>query len=199
MHIKSAEFITSAVKSSQYPPPDLPEVAFVGRSNVGKSSMINCLVQRKSLVKTSQTPGKTQLVNFFLVNGCMRFVDLPGYGYAKVPKSVQQQWGPMIETYISQRPNLCGLFLLMDIRRDAREEEGQILQWLMEKKLPVRLVLTKADKFSRSAAQNRFKILLEQTGLEKDDLLLFSSVTRQGRDEVWSLVSSMTGIYDTSV
>lgn len=198
MRICSAEFITSAVKPAQYPPADLPEVAFVGRSNVGKSSMINCLVQRKNLVKTSQQPGKTQLVNFFVVNGTLRFVDLPGFGYAKVPQAVQKEWGPMIETYIENRPNLCGLFLLLDIRRDVREEEGRLLQWLENRGLPVRLVLTKTDKFSRSAALGRQKELMAQTGLDADRLILFSAKTRQGRQEIWSWVSAMTGVADSS-
>ncbi|MCW7754607.1 ribosome biogenesis GTP-binding protein YihA/YsxC [Desulfobotulus sp. H1] len=199
MHIRSAEFITSAVKAAQYPPPDFPEVAFVGRSNVGKSSMINCLVQRKSLVKTSQTPGKTQLVNFFLVNECMRLVDLPGYGYAKAPKDVQRQWGPMIEGYIVDRPNLCGLFLLMDIRRDVREEEERILEWLVSRRMPVRLVLTKTDKFSRSAGMARVQALVKQTGLRAGDFILFSSKTRQGREDVWQWISSMTGIHEEAL
>ena len=121
MHIKSAEFVTSAVKPSHYPPAALPEIAFAGRSNVGKSSLINTLVNRKKLVKTSSTPGRTQLINFFDINSHMVFVDLPGYGYAKVPAFVKKTWGPMIETYLSTRETLAGIVLIMDIRRIPKE------------------------------------------------------------------------------
>lgn len=194
MHIRSAAFITSAVKPAQYPPQDLPEIAFVGRSNVGKSSMINCLVARKNLVKTSQQPGKTQLVNFFSVNGEIRLVDLPGYGYAKVPQAVRDQWGPMVETYLDNRPNLCGVFLLQDIRREIRQEEWRLLEWLASRNLPVRLVLTKTDKFTRAASLKRRAILAKTLERDQEHLILFSSKTRQGRDEVWERISTMTGI-----
>lgn len=194
VHIRSATFITSAVKPAQYPPSDFPEVAFVGRSNVGKSSMINCLVARKNLVKTSQQPGKTQLINFFSVNGEIRLVDLPGYGYAKVPQAVREKWGPMVETYLDNRPNLCGVFLLQDIRREIRPEEWRLLEWLSSRNLPVRLVLTKADKLTRIMALKRQIALAKDLGLEKENLILFSSKTRQGREEVWEKIFVMTGM-----
>ena len=130
MKITSAEFVTSATKPSQYPPEGLPEIAFAGRSNVGKSSLINVLVNRKRLVKTSSTPGRTQLVNFFDINDSINFVDLPGYGYAKVPASVRKKWGPMIETYLSGRNTLKGVVVIMDIRRTPREEEQNLIDWL---------------------------------------------------------------------
>ena len=130
MIIKSAEFVTSATKPSQYPKRALPEIAFAGRSNVGKSSLINTLVNRKHLVKTSSTPGRTQLINFFDINGRMGIVDLPGYGYAKVPVSVRKKWGPMIETYLSERETLRGVVVIMDIRRIPRQEELNLLAWL---------------------------------------------------------------------
>lgn len=194
MIIRSADFVTSAVKPSQYPPADLPEVAFAGRSNVGKSSMINCLVNRRKLVKTSQRPGKTQLVNFFVINEGLRFVDLPGYGYAKVSKAVKRQWGPMIESYLDTRSTLCGLFLLMDLRREPGEEEWRLLEWLAQRGLPARVVLTKADKLSRSRANDRRLFLAKETGLDPEALVLFSAKTRQGREPVWRSVCAMTGV-----
>ncbi len=130
MLIKSAEFITSATKPSQYPPVKFPEVAFAGRSNVGKSSLINTLVNRKRLVKTGSTPGRTQLINFFDINSDIIFVDLPGYGYAKVPATVRKKWGPMIETYLSTRKILKGVVVIMDIRRSPRQEEHDLIDRL---------------------------------------------------------------------
>ena len=127
MIIKSAKFVKSAAKSSQYPPAILPEIAFAGRSNVGKSSLINILINRKHLVKTSSTPGRTQLINFFVINETFSFVDLPGYGYARVPKSVKKNWGPMIETYFSTRETLKGVVFIMDIRRMPDQKELNLI------------------------------------------------------------------------
>ncbi len=149
MKITSAEFVTSATKPSQYPTEGLPEIAFAGRSNVGKSSLINVLVNRKRLVKTSSTPGRTQLVNFFDINDYITFVDLPGYGYAKVPASVRKKWGPMIETYLSGRNTLKGVVVILDIRRTPREEEHNLIEWLEHYAIPSILVLTKTDKLSK--------------------------------------------------
>src|ERR1700693_2370535 len=122
MHVKSALFITSATKPQQYPEGDLPEIAFAGRSNVGKSSLINVLVNRKNMVRTSSTPGRTQLINFFDVNGRFPLVDVPGYGFAKLPLAVKKEWGPMMETYFASRSNLRGVVLIFDIRRTPVEE-----------------------------------------------------------------------------
>lgn len=188
MIIKSAEFVTSAVKPSQYPPPDFPEIAFAGRSNVGKSSLINILVNRKRLVKTSSTPGRTQLINFFLINQDISFVDLPGYGYAKVPVSVKKKWGPMIETYLSKRESLKAVVLILDIRRTPRQEELNFINWMENYAIPYILVVTKTDKLSKTK-QSRQHLLIAQTlGVEKDDLLLFSAKTRRGLDNVWKAV-----------
>ena len=150
MNIKSAEFVTSATKPSQYPAAGLPEIAFAGRSNVGKSSLINVLVNRKHLVKTSSTPGRTQMINFFDINGNLTFVDLPGYGYARVPEAVQKKWGPMIETYLSGRRTLKAVVVIMDIRRTPREEEQNLIAWLKHYSIAKILVLTKADKLSKT-------------------------------------------------
>ncbi|MEM5788274.1 MAG: ribosome biogenesis GTP-binding protein YihA/YsxC, partial [Syntrophobacteraceae bacterium] len=128
--VRSAEFITSAVHPKQYPDGHLPEIAFAGRSNVGKSSLINCLLQRKKLVRTSRTPGRTQLINFFLINETFRFVDLPGYGYAKVAQSVRASWGPMIETYLAGRQNLKGVIQIMDLRHPPTPDDLSLWAWL---------------------------------------------------------------------
>ncbi|MEJ2154060.1 MAG: ribosome biogenesis GTP-binding protein YihA/YsxC [Desulfobacteraceae bacterium] len=194
MHVKSAQFITSAVKIQQYPTADLPEVAFAGRSNVGKSSLINKLVNRKRLVKTSSTPGRTQLINFFQVNGELSLVDLPGYGYAKVPAAVRRQWGPMVEAYIAHRPNLKCVVLLMDLRRTPRDEEFQLLDWLDHHQIPTILVLTKADKLSKMKRSQQCKSAAETLGVEGSDLVLFSAKTGLGKDALWELIERVVGI-----
>ena len=194
MHVKSAEFITSAVKTHQYPPSDLPEVAFAGRSNVGKSSLINKLVNRRRLVKTSSTPGRTQLINFFQVNGELSLVDLPGYGYAKVPAAVKKQWGPMVEAYITHRPNLRGVVLLMDLRRTPREEEFNLLDWLHHHKIPTILVLTKADKLSKTKRKRQCRIAAETLGVDASDFIMFSAKTGLGKDDLWRLIEQVTGL-----
>ena len=150
MIVKSSEFVTSAVTPDQYPTFKHPEIAFSGRSNVGKSSLINTLINRKRLVKTSSTPGRTQLVNFFLINNSLGLVDLPGYGYAKVPAAVRKNWGPMIETYLKTRENLKAVILIMDIRRLPDHKEFDFIAWLADSNVPVIPVLTKVDKLKKS-------------------------------------------------
>ena len=191
MIIKSAEFITSAVKPSQYPPAVLPEIAFAGRSNVGKSSLINTLVNRKRLVKTSSTPGRTQLINFFNINEKFSFVDIPGYGYAKVPASVKKKWGPMIETYITTRKTLKGVALIMDLRRTPGPEEMNMLDWLNHYDIPSVPVLTKSDKLSKTRQQKQLKEISNTLLADKDNLILFSAKSRQGKDEVWDVVKKL--------
>ncbi|MDX2441692.1 MAG: ribosome biogenesis GTP-binding protein YihA/YsxC [Desulfobacterales bacterium] len=191
MIIKSAEFITSAVKPSQYPPAVLPEIAFAGRSNVGKSSLINTLVNRKRLVKTSSTPGRTQLINFFNINEKFSFVDIPGYGYAKVPASVKKKWGPMIETYITTRKTLKGVVLIMDLRRTPGPEEMNMLDWLNHYGIPSVPVLTKSDKLSKTRQQKQLKEISNTLSADKDNLILFSAKSRQGKDEVWDVVKKL--------
>ena len=191
MIVKSAEFIKSAVKPSQYPPADLPEIAFAGRSNVGKSSLINTLVNRKNLVKTSSTPGRTQLLNFFNVNDRLTFVDLPGYGYAKVPVSVRKEWGPMIEKYLSTRSSLCGVVLIMDIRRKPQDAEIDFILWLKQYNIACILVLTKTDKLSKSKQNKQLHMIASTLELEHGDLTLFSAKTRKGKDAVWNLINHL--------
>lgn len=181
--------MTSAVKLSQYPPDELSEFAFAGRSNAGKSSMINALLNRKRLVKISSTPGKTQLINFFLINEAFMFVDLPGFGYAKVPKAVKKKWGNMVETYLKQRQYLKGLVLLMDIRRLPRQEELDLLGWLDLYCLPAVIVLTKADKLSKSKQKHQQNAIAKTLGVSSDRLLIFSAKTRQGKDALWRAIN----------
>ena len=188
MIIKSAEFVTSAVKKSQYPPEVLPEIAFAGRSNVGKSSLINTLVNRKRLVKTSSTPGRTQLINFFNINNNLTFVDLPGYGYAKVPAAVRKKWGPMIETYLSSRNTLKGVVIILDIRRHPREEEQNLIHWLAHYSIASILVLTKTDKLSRTKVAQQHNAIIRALAMEKEEAILFSAKTRRGRDAIWNAI-----------
>ena len=192
MIIKSAEFITSATKPDQYPPVNYPEMAFAGRSNVGKSSLINTLVNRKRLVKTSSTPGRTQLINFFDINSLITFVDLPGYGYAKVPTAVRKKWGPMIETYLSSRRTLKGVVVIMDIRRIPRQEEHELIEWLKYFSIDGILVLTKTDKLSKPKRLKQHIAIAEALAIDPDELILFSAKSRQGRDAVWDAINSLT-------
>jgi GTP-binding protein len=192
MNIKSAEFVTSAVKPDQYPAAKHPEMAFAGRSNVGKSSLINTLVNRKRLVKTSSTPGRTQLINFFDINNLITFVDLPGYGYAKVPAAVRKKWGPMIETYLSGRDTLKGVVVILDIRRMPREEEHNLIAWLEHYSIARIMVLTKADKLSKTKQDKQRAAVAGSLDVDTSDLILFSAKSRQGRDAVWDAIISLT-------
>ncbi len=190
MHVKTATYLTSAVEPKGYPVELMPEIAFAGRSNVGKSSLINVLVNRKSLVRTSSTPGRTQMLNFFCINDKLLLVDLPGYGFAKVPKAVKKAWGPMIRTYLQSRENLAAVVLLFDIRRTPREEDIQLLDWLEELDIPTIPVITKADKVNRSQQAKHIKTIAEATGLPADAFTLFSALKRQGVEDVWALIES---------
>jgi len=189
--IISAEFVTSATKPSQYPPEGLPEIAFAGRSNVGKSSLINVLVNRKRLVKTSSTPGRTQLVNFFDINEYLTLVDLPGYGYAKVPASVKKKWGPMIETYLSGRGTLKGVVVILDIRRTPREEEHNLIAWLAHYSIASILVLTKVDKLSKTKQAKQRAAVARTLARDAGDLILFSAKSRKGREDVWQAIKKL--------
>jgi GTP-binding protein len=188
MLITSAEFVTSATEPSHYPPAALPEIAFAGRSNVGKSSLINKLVNRKQLVKTSSTPGRTQLLNFFLINKAFHFVDLPGYGYAKVPVPIRKKWGPMIETYLSTRNTLKGVVLIIDIRRIPGSEERNLIDWLNHFKIPMVPVLTKSDKLSKTNQIRQQAAIAKFFSIEKNDLTIFSAKSEQGREAVLSRI-----------
>ena len=190
MIIKSANFVKSATRPGNYPPADFKEVAFAGRSNVGKSSLINVLVNRRGLVRTSSTPGRTQLLNFFDINGEFYLVDLPGYGFAKVPLAVKKQWGPMVRTYLEGRDNLRALLLLFDIRRVPQQEEIQLLDWLEELQVPTIPIITKVDKITRSRREKQIHPILEATGLPRDAFTLFSALSREGCEEIWQRIEA---------
>jgi GTP-binding protein len=198
MIIKSAEFVTSAVKPAQYPPPEHPEIAFAGRSNVGKSSLINTLVNRKRLVRTSTTPGRTQLINFFIVNTDLMLVDLPGFGYAKVPAAIKKQWGPMVETYLSGRPSLKAVVLLIDLRRTPGVEELGFMDWLQQYGVAAVPVLTKSDKLSKTNQIKQRKAIAQALERSVDSLILFSAKTGQGKETLWQYLENILGKSDGS-
>ncbi|MDP7417865.1 MAG: ribosome biogenesis GTP-binding protein YihA/YsxC [Desulfobacterales bacterium] len=191
MIITSAHFVTSAVQSPQYPSGILPEIAFSGRSNVGKSSLINTLLNRKHLVKTSSTPGRTRLINFFEINASFLFVDLPGYGYAKVPISEKKKWRPMIETYLSTRKTLKGVILVLDIRRVPGQKEHQFIDWLCHFNIPKMLVITKSDKLSKPNRIKNRKSIAESLSVDENELTLFSAKSRLGKDDVWEGITNL--------
>lgn len=185
MIIKTSEFITSAVKKSQYPIDGRVEIAFVGRSNVGKSSIINALTNRKKLAKVSQTPGKTRLINFFLINDDFYLVDLPGYGYAKVSKKEQENWGKTIETYLNGRDELKRVVLLVDSRHKPTADDILMFDWIKHYGYEAIVVATKSDKLSNNEIPKSKKLIKETLNLTDDDeFYFFSSLNKKGRDEL---------------
>lgn len=191
MKITSAEFIKSAVWPNQYPPATLPEIAFVGRSNVGKSSLINTLVGRKNLAKTSNTPGRTQLINFFAINEKISFVDLPGYGFAKVPHSVKKDWGDMIEAYLRERQSLCLVIFILDIRRDPSDDDLSLRDWLDQYGIPYLYILTKSDKLSNNQAIARKRAIEKVLQLSSEKKpILFSAKTQKGKIDIWEFLKN---------
>ena len=194
MKIISADFVTSAPSLSKCPLEEYPEVAFAGRSNVGKSSLFNKLVNRKRLARTSNRPGRTQLINFFLINGQVHLVDLPGYGFAKVPLAVKAKWGKMVTGYLIGRRQLRGLVLLVDIRHLPTQEDRQMYQWLKAYRIPTLVAATKADKLSRSRGLRNIEIIRQNLQLVSEDhLVMFSAITGQGREEIWEIVEDWIG------
>jgi GTP-binding protein len=191
MQVKSSQFIKSAVLPSQYPDAELPEIAFAGRSNVGKSSLINTLLNRRRLVRTSGRPGRTQLINFFMINQAFNFVDLPGYGYARVPQAIKKTWGPMIESYLLERSTLKGVVVILDIRRQPDEKDRQLIAWLNHIQRPLIVVLTKADKYKRGRQMQRRQAIAGQLGKNPQELLLFSAKSRLGKAPLWLAIETL--------
>lgn len=187
MKILSAEFIISAPGPKQFPVNKHPQIAFAGRSNVGKSSIINALLHRKNLVKTSQTPGKTQLVNFFLINGDFYFVDLPGYGYAHAPRAVTDAWAPMIEGYLKDSLALRAVVVLLDSRREPDERDLRLIEWLRQYDIPAIFALTKVDKLNRQEAVRVQHDIQGRLGLE-DLPLLSSAKSGAGMSSLWGAI-----------
>ncbi|MBQ8941862.1 MAG: YihA family ribosome biogenesis GTP-binding protein [Firmicutes bacterium] len=198
MNVNNVSLEAVAVKKEQYPQTGMPEVAFAGKSNVGKSSLINCMINRKALARTSQNPGKTRTINFYNVEDKLYFVDLPGYGYAKAPKSEQQKWGKMIEGYLLKREELKAIIMLVDIRHEPGENDLMMYDWLKHYGHNIIIVATKSDKLKRSQLDKHKKMLKNAFGLEKDEILLpFSSETRSGKEELWEIIERVCGIEET--
>ncbi len=192
MKIISAEFMISATVPKQFPMDRRPHIAFAGRSNVGKSSIINALLHRKNLVKTSATPGKTQLVNFFLINEAFYFVDLPGYGFARVPRAVADAWAPMIEGYLKNSPGLDAVVVLLDVRRTPDERDLRLVDWLQQFDIPAIYALTKSDKLTRQEADRARREIKARLGI-KDTLFLTSAKSGQGIRELWGELGRRLG------
>ena len=192
MRITKSDIETVAVKTSQYPPENLKEIAFAGRSNVGKSSLLNLLTGRKKLAKVSGNPGKTRTINFFLINDEFRIVDLPGYGYAKVSKSVSESWGDMMETYIENRPNLVKIVQLVDIRHEPSKQDVQMYGYLKHFGLDGIVVATKADKVSRNQIPGQVKLIRQTLGLNKDDRVIpVSALKKTGHEELLDVIEEL--------
>ena len=191
MKITSAEFLTGAVSYKQYPDSAYPELAFAGRSNVGKSSLINSLLNRKKLVKTSQTPGKTQEINFFKINNDFIFTDLPGYGFAKVPQPVRKRWGKMIEDYLLKRETLLAVIFIIDLRRRPSQLDLSLQRWLEAHGVEYLLVGTKVDKLSQSEIKKqKDKLNVAYFDGGEGELLVYSSKSSRGRKKLWSEITS---------
>ncbi len=189
MEINQAEFITSAVRPAQYPEHSLYEVAFVGRSNVGKSSLINSLTNRRKLAKVSNTPGRTRLINFFLINESFYLVDLPGYGYAKVSKTEKEKWGHYIEDYLTNREELTKVVLLVDSRHEPTSDDKLMYNWIKHYGYEVIVVATKCDKLRSNDRQKNKKIIKEALEMEEGETFIYySSTTRSGREELLSIL-----------
>ena len=190
MKVNSVNLVISAVRRSQYPTDEKPEFLLVGRSNVGKSSFINTMVHRKNLARTSATPGKTQTINFYLVNVVFYLVDAPGYGYAALNKSKQKKFGLMMEDYLKHRPNLKQVFMLVDFRHKPTSDDLMMYNFLKYYKLPVTIVATKVDKVGITLQQRQRNAILDELELViGDDFVMFSSVTKEGTEEISEKIS----------
>jgi len=183
----AARFVTSAAQPSDFPPPSLPEIAVVGRSNVGKSTLINALVGQPGLARTSRTPGRTRLINWFAIDERFHLVDLPGYGYAEVSRATREGWRPLIESYLSGRKSLAGVLLLIDIRRGAADEEQDFVPWLAERDLPAIVALTKADKLAKNKRALEVARARRDLGLRREPVAV-SATSNEGIAALWRAV-----------
>ncbi|MER2227676.1 MAG: ribosome biogenesis GTP-binding protein YihA/YsxC [Carnobacterium sp.] len=191
MKVNKADIVISAVSPAQYPNTGLPEIALAGRSNVGKSSFINTMINRNGLARTSGKPGKTQTLNYYIIEDTFYFVDVPGYGYAKVSKTERAKWGQMLETYFTQRDTLKAALSVVDLRHPPTEDDVQMYEFLKYHSIPVIVIATKADKIPRSKWNKHIKIVKDKLNLrEEDAFVLFSSETGEGKDKAWSLIES---------
>ena len=187
MKIRSSEIVVSAIRKEQYPAEGLPEIALVGRSNVGKSSATNALLNRRNFARTSQTPGKTRTINFYKISNEFYFVDLPGYGYAKVSKSEKDKWGVIMERYLQDRQELCAIFLLVDIRHEPTNDDVMMYEWIKHFGYNCVVIATKADKISRGQYQKHISIIRKKLQLEKDEKVIpLSSSKKTGVEDVWN-------------
>jgi GTP-binding protein len=185
MKILSAEFFKSVFPLGDYPPASYPEVAFAGRSNVGKSSLINTLVNRKGMARTSSSPGKTLSINFYLVNSAVCLVDLPGYGYAKVPQQMRKQWSPLIEEYCRNRENLCGVVVIIDARVGPTPSDLSLIHWLQGISKPALFTVTKIDKLSKNKVVHALRQTAKALCIEPGQIFPFSAHTGEGKKELW--------------
>lgn len=194
MVIKNVNLETVIGVTSKIPQNSMPEIAFAGKSNVGKSSLINALMNRKSLARTSSSPGKTQTINFYNINDTLYFVDLPGYGYAKVSRQEKEKWGKMVERYLHQSKVLAAVFLLIDIRHDPSANDKIMYDWILSNGFHPIVIATKADKINRSQLQKQVRAVRQGLGVDQDTIVIpFSAQTKQGRDEIYELIDSMMG------
>ncbi|MBI4666769.1 MAG: YihA family ribosome biogenesis GTP-binding protein [Nitrospinae bacterium] len=197
MRVFKAEFVKSAIKPEHYPKLNLPEIAFAGRSNVGKSSLINSLLGRKGLVKVSKSPGKTQALNFFTVNDSLSFVDMPGYGFASVPEKLRQSWGHMVENYLKSRAELQAVIALLDCRRIPNDDDLNLLGWLSEFGIPAIPVFTKIDKIPKTHRLRELKepkkVLAEVFGGTAPHTVMYSALSGEGKKELWHAISKAAG------
>lgn len=195
MKIKNVSLETVCGITSVLPETNKPEFAFAGKSNVGKSSLINALMQRKSLARTSSQPGKTQTINFYNVNDELYFVDLPGYGYAKVGKEVTAKWGKMVERYLHKSKQLKAVFLLIDIRHEPSANDKLMYDWIMSNGFDPIIIATKLDKINRSQIQKHVKMIREGLGAKKECVIVpFSAESKQGRDEIYGIIEELQGV-----
>ncbi|MGN1248996.1 MAG: ribosome biogenesis GTP-binding protein YihA/YsxC [Candidatus Spyradocola sp.] len=194
MRIKRATFVTSLTGNQRFEGEGLPQIAIAGKSNVGKSSLINCLCNQNKLARVSAEPGKTRLVNIFRINDDFHLVDLPGYGYARVSRSMQEDWGQMMDSYLSGSEHLCHILHLVDIRHDPGQHDLQMQAWIQHNQLPCTVIATKCDKLSRAQQQKSILSICRALGVQPWDVLPFSSVTRAGREELLDRLDQILGL-----